>query len=1821
MRIEQYFLMTDYSLWEVILNGDSPAPTRVVEGVLQPVSLTTSKQKLARKNELKARGTLIMALPDKHQLKFNSHKDAKTLMEFFSVWSSGSTNPQNTDGDDAFDRKEPEFDAKKPEFKVVVSPSSSAQSKKQDDKTKKEAKCKSPVESFTGYRNLSTEFEDFSDNSINEVNAAGTLVPTVGHNSPNSTNTFSAAELKDITYSDDDDVGAEADFNNLETSIIVSSIPTTRVHKDHPVTQIIDDIIFGLTNKDLCKYFEKLMKDKFQMSSMRELTFFLGLQVQQNKEGISISQDKYVAEILRKFGLSDGKSASTLIDTEKPLLKDPDGEDVDVHTYRSMIGSLMYLTSSRPDIMFAVCACTRFQMTPKASHLHAVKRIFRYLKGKPHLRLWYLKDSPFDLAAYSDSDYASESLDRKSTTGECQFLGCRLISWQCKKKTVIATSSTEAEYVSTASCWAQVLWIQNQLLDMVNPNIYVSCIKQFWTTVAVKKVNDVIRLQALVDKNKVVVKEATIGEALRLDDAEGFECLPNEEIFAELARMGYEKPSTKLTFYKAFFSSQWKFLIHTILECISAKRTSWNEFSSSMASAVICLSSGRKFNFSKKQVGDLSTHTTKYTSPALTQKVFANMRRIGKGFFGVEAPLFEGMLVAQQVVEEGYPDDNDENVNAGDAAEGDVSAATAEVPTVVKDSSTPSPIPPTPLPQPSQDILSTSQDAAIPMTLLQDLMDTYTVLSRRVEYLELDKIAQALEITKLKRRVKKLERGNKVKERMTMDADADVVLKDDKEVADAVKDGVVIRDTEEYSPSIIIPTETKSKDKGKGILVEEPKPLKKQAQIKQDEQFARELEAQLNRNIDWDEAIDHVKKKAKEDLTVKKYQVLKRKPQNKSQARKNMIVYLINVAGFKMDYFKGMSYDDIRPIFEAKFNSNVAFLQKTRQEIEEEESRALKRINETPAERAAKRQKEDLEALWSLVKEIFSTSKPKNFSDDFLQVTLGAMFEKLDMHAQIWKNQRSVHGPAKVKGWKLLESCGVQIITFTTTQLILLVERKYPLIRFTLDQMLNAVRLKVEEESEVSLELLRIVLSIKDKLNYLEQPIPSAHVVLAGQHVAPKILAAHTALIKGSKEIAGLMLMTMEPDIQRNLETFHAHEMLLELKTLFAQQAEHNLLQTTRDFHSCKQEEGQSVSSYVLKMKGYIDSLEHLGHPVTLGLGTINELHAMLKLHEKTLPKNNAPALHAIRAGKVQKVNKHKKSQLQMVARGQNHGKGKNKIAYAPKPKIPPPPKREDPANDSICHVCGETRHWKRNCPWNNMVYFSAILRDGIFEIDLSISYTNESSIYAVSNKSAKLDLDSTLLWNSRLGHINKKRIEKLQNNGLLNSTDLLAFEKCVPCMFGKMARKPYTYQVERAKHLLGLIHTMYVAHLRSCQDKEQATSPPSLTTLVVTNKVLVARNDEFLENSLITQEASGSLEDLEIIQEEDMHPSIDTSLNYEEDDLEIDKPQSDIAPIRRSTRTRHAPDCMCLYIDDEEHELGDLGEPANYKAALLDPESEKWLNAMNVEMQSMKDNEVWVLVDLPPNGKTIDPGTDYEETFFPVADIRAIRILIAIFAYYDYEIWQIDVKTAFLNGYLNEEVYMEQPEGKAAYILGIKIYRDRSWRLIGLCQSPYIEKNLKVILHGEFQAWKVSCYTDVGYLMNADDLKPQTRYVFILNGGVVDWKSAKQSIFATSSAEAEYIVAFDASKEEVWVRKFISRLGVVPTIEEPISMYCDNTEAIAIANESGITKGARHFRAKVHYLCEVIEYGDVKLEKVHTDDNLADPFTKALAFPKHYEY
>ncbi|GJY61774.1 retrovirus-related pol polyprotein from transposon TNT 1-94 [Tanacetum coccineum] len=351
----------------------------------------------------------------------------------------------------------------------------------------------------------------------------------------------------------------------------------------------VDDIIFGSTNKELCTAFEKLMKDKFQMSSMGELTFFLGLQVQQKEDGIFISQDKYVAEILKKFNYTDVKSASTLVDLEKPLVKDGDADDVDVHLYRSMIGSLMYLTTSRPDIMFAVCACARFQVTPKTSHLLAVKRIFRYLKGKPTLGLWYSRDYPFELVAYTDSDYARATQDRKSTTGG-------------------------SKYVAAASCCGQ----QTAALCIID--------------------DGVLGITTTIDRKVTIrVLEASIRRHLKLEDSEGIPSLPTAEIFEQLALRGYVTTFNSLTFQKGHFSLQWKFFIDTILHYLSPKKTAWEQFSSNIATAIICLATNRTFNFSKFIFDAMGEEPSIQTTPKISPSKITSLPSLSSHHTSISA--------------------------------------------------------------------------------------------------------------------------------------------------------------------------------------------------------------------------------------------------------------------------------------------------------------------------------------------------------------------------------------------------------------------------------------------------------------------------------------------------------------------------------------------------------------------------------------------------------------------------------------------------------------------------------------------------------------------------------------------------------------------------------------------------------------------------------------------------------------------------------------------------------------------------------------------------------------------------------------------------------------------------------------------------------------------------------------------------------------------------------------------------------------------------------------------------------------------------------
>nr|GEX78377.1 hypothetical protein [Tanacetum cinerariifolium] len=484
--------------------------------------------------------------------------------------------------------------------------------------------------------------------------------------------------------------------------------------------------------------------------------------------------------------------------------------------------------------------------------------------------------------------------------------------------------------------------------------------------------NDVTRLQALVDKKKVVITEAAIRDVLRLDDAEGVDCLPNKEIFAELACMG-----RKFNFYKYIIDSLVRNVDNT------SKFYMYPRFIQLLI---------------RRQLGDLSTHTTKYTSPTLTQKVFANMRRVGKEFSEVETPLFKGMIV-EQVIEEGGADE--EHVGDDIAAQGDDT---------------------TPQPQPQPQAQQQATD--FPMSLLQEALNTCVALTRRVEHLEYDKVALALEITKLKGWVKKLEKGNRVK-----------VLK--------------LRRLKKVGTSQRIDT---SED------------------TVMDDTSNRE---RMIDDLDKDDVVALMDDKEEE----KKEEKAKIADDDQIQGRQAKIYKIDTDSCFKsskLDYFNGMSYDDIRPIFKAKFNTNVDFLLKTKEQMEEEESRALQTINETPAQKAAKRRKlseevedlkrhleivpdeddnvyteatplarkvlvvdykiihlnnkphykiiradgthqlyvsfltllknfdrEDLESLWSLVKERFSTSKPNNFSDDFLLTTLGAMFEKPNGQAQV----------------------------------------------------------------------------------------------------------------------------------------------------------------------------------------------------------------------------------------------------------------------------------------------------------------------------------------------------------------------------------------------------------------------------------------------------------------------------------------------------------------------------------------------------------------------------------------------------------------------------------------------------------------------------------------------------------------------------------------------------------------------------------------------------------------------------------------------------
>ncbi|GJV53933.1 retrotransposon protein, putative, ty1-copia subclass, partial [Tanacetum coccineum] len=447
-----------------------------------------------------------------------------------------------------------------------------------------------------------------------------------------------------------------------------------------------------------------------------------------------------------------------------------------------------------------------------------------------------------------------------------------------------------------------------------------------------------------------------------------------------------------------------------------------------------------------------------------------------------------------------------------------------------------------------------------------------------------------------------------------------------------------------------------------------------------------------------------------------------------------------------------------------------------------------------------------------------------------------------------------------------------------------------------------------------------------------------------------------------------------------------------------------------------------------------------------------------------------------------------------------------------------------------------------------------------------------------------------------------------------------------------------------------------------------------------------------------------------------------------------FEPPQEEDIPIRRSERTRRAPNRLSLNIEMEEHSLGDLNEPTSYKAAMLDSESNKWIDAMNAEIQSMMDNMVWVLADLPPNCKTVGSKWIFKKKTDMDGNVHIYKARLVAKGFVDpnhprkvskhqeagiKDLMRKSKDDIIIMGnhilslqsvkYYLGKCFAIKDLGEAAFILGIRIYRDRSKRLIGLSQNAYMDKILKrykmdnskrghipmqerldlnksqgaqtpgevkrmqnvpyalavgsimyavrctrpdvafaqnitsrfqqnpgelhwtavknilkylkntkdlFLVYGGNPSTKlrVECYCDAGFETDRDDTKSQTGYVFVLNGGAVDWKSSKQSTTAMSATESEYIAASEAAMEAVWIRKFISGLGIVPTINEPLNMYCDNSAAVHYANEPGVQKGARHYQRRYHYVRECVELGEIRILKVHTDNNLADPFTKALS-------
>ncbi|KAK1585101.1 hypothetical protein QYE76_042238 [Lolium multiflorum] len=801
------------------------------------------------------------------------------------------------------------------------------------------------------------------------------------------------------------------------------------------------------------------------------------------------------------------------------------------------------------------------------------------------------------------------------------------------------------------------------------------------------------------------------------------------------------------------------------------------------------------------------------------------------------------------------------------------------------------------------------------------------------------------------------------------------------------------------------------------------------------------------------------------------------------------------------------------------------------------------------------------------------------------------------------------------------------------------------------------------------------------------------------------------------------ILCSLESDLQKRFEHHDPHELIKELKTIFETHAAVECYEASKHFFSCMMEEGSSISEHMLVMTGHAKKLSDLGIVIPNRLGINRVLQSLppsyknfvMNYNMQNMNKEFPELFGMLKAAEIEIKKEHQVLMVNKTTSFKKQGKSKGKNKKSGKKAATPPVKpKSGPKPDAECYYCKEKGHWKRNC--------------------------------------------SKYLADLKSGLIKKKKEE-------------------------------------------------------------------FLTKEVTGRKVEL---DE-IEESLLVDQSSAVPENV---------PVPPTPATEEANDNDHETSNETATEPRRSTRDRATPDwydpCLNVMIVDNNDE-----DPATYEEAMMSPDSNKWQEAMKSEMGSMYDNKVWTLVDLPDSRKAVEnkwifkrktdadgnitvykarlvakgfrqiQGVDYDETFSPVAKLKSVRILLAIAAFFDYEIWQMDVKTAFLNGDIEEELYMVQPKGfvdpknadkvcklqrsiyglkqasrswnrrfdkvikdfgfiqchgeaciykkvsgssvaflilyvddilligndiellssvkgylnnsfsmkdlgEASYILGIKIYRDRSRRLIGLSQSTYLDKILKkfrmdeskkgflpmlpgkvlsktqgpataeerermsqipyasavgsimyamlctrpdiahavsltsryqsdpgmehwtavknilkylkrtkdmFLCYGGDQELVVTSYTDASWNTDPDDSKSQSGYVFILNGAAVSWASSKQCTVAKSSTESEYIAASEASSEAVWMKRFIVELGVVPSALDPFVIYCDNMGAIANAQEPRSHKRLKHIKLRYHSIREYIEDGEVKICKVHTDLNVADPLTKALPRAKHDQH